>query len=79
MRVGRNSWKTTLSRRGAKTQNHVESLAISDCGVCNDEEKNRMYRHGCTSEGTDGGVASWSSLNIVPIFLEKKETSEEWR
>lgn len=56
--------------------------------LCNDGEKDSIlfidigvliYRHGCTWEGTDGDVASWSSLNIVSIFLEKKETSEEWR
>lgn len=38
-----------------------------------------IYRRGCTWEGADADVASWSSLNIVSIFLEKKETSEEWR
>lgn len=32
-----------------------------------------MYRHGCTWEGTDSGVASWSSLNVISIFLEEEK------
>lgn len=45
--------------------------------LCNDGEKGRIYRHGCTWEGTDSSVASWSSLNIVSVFLEKETRSQE--
>lgn len=70
VRVGKNSGKTTLSGRGAKAQNHVASLAISDCGVSLSwwgERQYSIYRHWCTY-----------LLTLVYIFIDIGVLGKAW-